>query len=273
MRGSGGEIFGLKHINGSTDFGWLTADYVHTRGGQERIQRIVALLTEHLGTNGVVLDIGCGSGRIAGSLTAENRKIVAIDLSDSMARAAYDALRGSVIRADAQSLPFANESVDAALMIWVINHVSNPFAAIQDVHRVLRPGGRLLYLSGIPIHPDWDVLGKILKRLDRLRQESVQLERNFRNVAEQIGFKVLHEKNHVVCFRQRPSGLAARIEGRLYGHLRYLDHETWERDVTPTIDALTRMPNTDEYRERQNRHAFIVFEKTHHMALDDYSAK
>ena len=245
----------------STDFGWLATDYVQTRGGQPRIQQTVTLIMEHLDTSSIVLDIGTGPGEIAASLVCENRKVIALDLSDSMAKVASKIICSSVIRADAQTLPLANWSIDAALMIWVVNHVANPSAAVRDVHRVLRPGGRLLYLSGIPTHPDWDILGKTIERLDSLRQTAVRLERNFKHLSESIGFRVLHEESHVIRFRQRPYGLAKRIEARSYGHLRYLDDRTWDRDVAPTIDALNQMPNPDEYRERQNEHTFIVLEK------------
>jgi ubiquinone/menaquinone biosynthesis C-methylase UbiE len=257
----GGKISNMRDTRRSTDFGWLATEYAQTRGGRRRIQQTVTLLTEHLDTSGIVLDIGTGPGEIAASLACESRKLIALDLSDLMTKVASKIIFGSVIRADAQILPLANGSVDAVLMIWVVNHVANPTAAVRDVYRVLRPGGRLLYLSGIPTHPDWDILGKMIERLDSLRQTAVRLERNFRGLAESIGFKVLHEQSHVICFRQRPYGLAKRIEARSYGHLRYLDARTWQRNVAPTIDALKRMPNPDEYCERQNEHTFIVFEK------------
>ncbi len=45
---------------------------------------------------------------------------------------------------DIQAMTFADESFDAVLCIEVMEHIANPFAAADEIFRVLRPGGRLL---------------------------------------------------------------------------------------------------------------------------------
>lgn len=95
-----------------------------------------------------VLDIGCafGYGTVAlMSGRGARRQVVGVERDPenvAMARRAYPWL--SMVRADATSLPFADQSVDAALLLDVIEHLENPAAVLAEVARVLRPGGALI---------------------------------------------------------------------------------------------------------------------------------
>jgi SAM-dependent methyltransferase len=46
--------------------------------------------------------------------------------------------------ADIQKLPFASESIKAILCLDVLEHVADPFQAVRELHRVLKPGGKIL---------------------------------------------------------------------------------------------------------------------------------
>lgn len=249
----------MTDIHRSVNFGWIAERYIDTRGGQERIHQTVNLLNNYLEPGNIVLDIGAGPGQIASNLMS-SRKVICLDISSEMTKVAAET-SCPIIQADAQKLPLATKSVDAALMVWVLNHIANPADAIREAHRILRMEGRLLYLSGIPAHPCWDTLGNILKRLDNLRQADLEFEVRLTSFAKSIGLKILHEGSHIVRFRQRPRGLAKRIEDRTYGHLRHLDNETWKRTVVPILAILNQLPNPDNYYERENVYRFVVFEK------------
>jgi SAM-dependent methyltransferase len=90
-----------------------------------------------------LLDIGGGTGNYALALKHEGWEPVVLDRSPEML--AHAAAKGlETVEADAQRLPFADESFDAATMISMLHHVADQEAALAEARRVLRPGGRLV---------------------------------------------------------------------------------------------------------------------------------
>jgi len=56
------------------------------------------------------------------------------------------------ILGDVLALPVANSSVDIALLVWVLEHVNEPYIALQEIHRILKPGGILYLLAPLFLH-------------------------------------------------------------------------------------------------------------------------
>src|SRR5215831_5813068 len=54
---------------------------------------------------------------------------------------------GRLVRASAQSIPFADATFDAIVMTWTLCSIPNPIAALTEMRRVLKPGGRLLFVE------------------------------------------------------------------------------------------------------------------------------
>src|ERR687887_216225 len=87
-------------------------------------------------------DIGGGTGNYARALRDEGWDPVVVDRQPEMlARAAAKGLE--TVEADAQHLPLADASVDAAMLVSMLHHVENPQAALAEARRILRPGGRM----------------------------------------------------------------------------------------------------------------------------------
>ena len=98
---------------------------------------------------GVVLDVGSGPGAVTASLVqaaGPDGLVLGVEISEAMlARAVCNEAGPQVgfIRADAQRLPLRDDTIDAAVSMAVLQMVPNPAAAVAEIARVLRPGGRL----------------------------------------------------------------------------------------------------------------------------------
>ncbi|MEK7383007.1 MAG: methyltransferase domain-containing protein [Elusimicrobiota bacterium] len=94
-----------------------------------------------------VLDLGCGAGHLLSELSA--RRLVGVDLSQAMLAQAGRRLRGrpeiELLKADAESLPFAADSFDRVACSEVLEHVLSPERVIAEIHRVSRPGARIVF--------------------------------------------------------------------------------------------------------------------------------
>jgi SAM-dependent methyltransferase len=108
--------------------------------------RVADALLDAAGAAGGVrlLDVGCGPGHLCARAARRGARPIGIDLADGMVELA--GRRHPQIefrRADAEALPFADDSFDAAVGAFVINHLPHPDRGAAELCRVLRPGGRL----------------------------------------------------------------------------------------------------------------------------------
>jgi arsenite methyltransferase len=98
---------------------------------------------------GTALDVGSGPGNVTASLghaAGPDGLALGVDISEPMLARAVRSEAGSnvgFIRADAQRLPLRDNTVDAVVSLAVLQLIPNPAAALAEMARVLRPGGRL----------------------------------------------------------------------------------------------------------------------------------
>jgi len=120
----------------------------------------------------VVLDLGCGAGTdllIAAQMTGPAGRVIGVDMTSAMLDRARESagamgldnveLHGALI----ESLPLADASVDAVISNGVIDLVPDKDAVLDEIDRVLRPGGRL-QLADVIIHRE--VSEDARKRID-----------------------------------------------------------------------------------------------------------
>lgn len=96
-----------------------------------------------------VLDVGAGTGWLAGMLSRRGFTVSALDLGhDNLLRASHRAREhGNAVRfvqGDIYRLPFPAHSFDAVAACEILEHLERPGDAIREVARVLRPGGRFV---------------------------------------------------------------------------------------------------------------------------------
>jgi len=99
-----------------------------------------------------VLDLGCGAGTdtlVAAQMVGADGHVIGIDMTPEMlanARAAaveMGATDVEFVEGEAEHLPFADESFDVVISNGVIDLVPDKEAVFAEIHRVLRPGGRI----------------------------------------------------------------------------------------------------------------------------------
>jgi SAM-dependent methyltransferase len=119
-----------------------------------------------------VLDVGCGPGFYVAELLDEvgpEGGVVGVDGSDSILALAAHRTAGNANvefhHADATALPVADASFDAALSVQVLEYVADIPGALAEIHRALRPGGRVVIWD-----VDWATLSMRTAEPERMRR-------------------------------------------------------------------------------------------------------
>ncbi len=104
-----------------------------------------------------VLEVGCGSGvflPLLAQAVGEAGKVLGVDHASAFVQQARERTQQTkwvqVDEGDAYGLPYADDSFDAAHCDRVLMHLDDPSAALAEMRRVVRPGGRVVVAE-----PDW----------------------------------------------------------------------------------------------------------------------
>jgi len=134
-----------------THAGWWQ-EYFTEGADPEYEEQILPLADVHLAGFRRVLDVGCGEGQMARRVAALGAEVVGVD--GSWAQIAEARRRGggpTYLRGTATALPVASGSVDAVTACLVLEHVEPFEPAIDEIARVLVPGGCFVLFLNHPL--------------------------------------------------------------------------------------------------------------------------
>jgi len=98
-----------------------------------------------------VLDAGCGAGLLGVLASLRGAEVTAIDAAEGMIEVARRRLPDADVRvADLEALPFPDASFDAAIAVNSVFYAADMVAAMAELARVVRPGGRLVLTAWGP---------------------------------------------------------------------------------------------------------------------------
>ncbi|QMU60013.1 MAG: methyltransferase domain-containing protein [Boseongicola sp.] len=128
--------------------GWGQASIAkgYANGFGYAVEKVAGVLTQAVAVlpGEEVLDLCCGHGVVSHQLVKIAANVTGLDFSPAMIDLSRESVpEGRFVEGDAMSMPFDNNSFDAVTIGFGIPHLPDPEAALDEVARVLRPGGRL----------------------------------------------------------------------------------------------------------------------------------
>ncbi len=167
--------------------------------GLHRLWKRNAIRLSNVRRGDTVLDLAGGTGDIALRLAravGPDGSVILADINPSMLAAAQKRLEGhplasriSIVEADAERLPFADDTFDAVTIGFGLRNVTDQSRAIRDIRRVLKPGGTLVVLEfsrpvAKYVRPFYDAYSfSVLPTMGRLCVHDAQ---SYRYLAESI---------------------------------------------------------------------------------------
>ena len=231
----------------SISFDRVADAYDRTRGGEARGEHYASVIAPLLDSKATTLEIGIGTGLVAGALARRGFDVLGADISEAMAARARDRLGGRVVVGDARRLPFLDRSIPQAYSVWVLHVVGDVQAALGEVGRVLAPGGRYVVAPGLADQPS-DEVGRRIHDLERAldpeRRRDDSVER-LTALAPAAGLTVADVVPHSWEFRESPHDVARKLEERTCSFLWDVDPGRWGQIVVPLVEWLRALPDAE----------------------------
>ena len=135
------------------------------------LQKRLNFITQRL-NGGSIIDVGCGTGLLAGKLRSLGHQAFGVDESFGMLKKCLAHNHISCAHGDSARLPLKSNSVDAAICIAAMHHVVGRAEiqnTLREMLRVVKPGGWVLVWDHNPLNPYWPIF---MKRLPQDQEET-----------------------------------------------------------------------------------------------------
>ncbi|MEK6278180.1 MAG: methyltransferase domain-containing protein [Actinomycetota bacterium] len=148
-----------------------------------------------------VLDIACGPGnfsRAFASAVGDSGLVVGLDASETMLRRGADELEHSalanlfLVRGNATALPFVDDSFDAVCCFAALHLFDDPFAGLDEMTRVLTPGGRIALMTSV--QRQLGPRGPLKPLTERLSGMRVFGQTELVDALQERGFEEIHQR-------------------------------------------------------------------------------
>jgi ubiquinone/menaquinone biosynthesis C-methylase UbiE len=172
----------------------------------------IARLLLGLGEGETVLDVACGPGNFSREFAravGDDGLVVGIDASQTMLARGVEEIRATgpdnlaLVRGDATTLPFRDQAFDGACCFAALHLFAEPFPALDEMIRVLKPGGRIAIMTSIRRQLTLRPLKPVVERASGLR---VFEHDEITGALADRGFEGIH---------QRIAGVVQFVGGRL----------------------------------------------------------
>jgi ubiquinone/menaquinone biosynthesis C-methylase UbiE len=211
------------------DFGPIAATYDELRPADANWWELFELLVREADLVGRrVLDVGCGTGRVAAALHERGSRVWGAEPSAEMAAQAR--ARGVNVKiAPAEHLPFKDGWFERAVA-WLVVHLVDRPAAFAELARVLGPDGRLAVATFDPTHFDRYYLNRLFPSLERVDRERFPEPPTLVAELDNAGFapRLIRFSQHGEISREVS---LERIRGRFISTLRLLDEAEFEEGL------------------------------------------
>jgi ubiquinone/menaquinone biosynthesis C-methylase UbiE len=192
-----------------------------------------------------VLDLGCGTGRLAAALAQRGAKVWGVDPSAEMLAQARASVgpRVGLKQGRAEALPFRDGWFERAVLRLVVHLLDRP-RALPELARVLAPDGRVVVATFAPGHFEWYWLVGVFPEVGEIDRERFPAPERLEAELEAAGFTGARTRTLAQRGRLSRAEALERIRGRYISTLRLLDEKTFaaglaraERELPETIET------------------------------------
>jgi ubiquinone/menaquinone biosynthesis C-methylase UbiE len=186
--------------------------------GPEMAQYRQQLLAD---VSGQVLEIGFGTGLNLAYYPEHIKQLTAIDINPGMHTIARQRIQASPIQVEHQvlssdRLPMPGNTFDSVVSTWTLCSIDNVQAALQEIHRVLKPGGKFFFVEhGLSSEPNIQTWQHRLTPLQKIIGDGCHLDRNIKALVEQVfqnvRFEEFYEQSVPKTFGYFYKGIAQKV--------------------------------------------------------------
>ena len=148
-----------------------------------------------VGAGATVLEVGAGTGNFLNLFSGEDRRLIAVDLTEEMLREAQLNFPDmDLVLADGKALPFASRSVDLVACAQMLHHVHDPLPLLKEMRRVATDDGSVLVVDQVA--PESYEQTAFMNQLEAIRDPSHATSRSrssMRVLLQSAGLEIVEE--------------------------------------------------------------------------------